>query len=312
MANSSSIKQAPSVYYFGIFARIKTMGANYTYNQDTIAAYNASGEVLQPLEKTSTSSRGNNTPGQKVQAVDSSDYMAPRQQAEMHSTQLEQKALVLPNREREYPGHDWLTIIIFVAIALFASIRYSYAKYLKQLFLSLFNNATSIRMLNDKTYPVFHAAFRLEAIFYIIFPLFIFQCLNLFKYQSRPLTPMYLFLIFGSTLLYFFGKKVIYFTLGLMFETQNETREYLFSYDNFNRSLSLVFLPVVILIQFAPLKTPVFIAISGLVILFSFNIILLRRGAIILLKKQFSLFYLFLYLCTLEILPLLLIYKVVV
>ncbi len=288
------------------------MGANYIYNQDTIAAHHASGEVLQSLEKTSTLSRGNNTARQKRQAVDSSDYIITRQQAEMHSTQLEQKALVLPNREREYPGHDWLTIIIFVAIALFASIRYSYAKYLKQLFLSLFNNATSIRMLNDKTYPVFHAAFRLEAIFYIIFPIFIFQCLNLFKYQNTSLTPTHLALIFGGTLLYFLGKKVIYLTLGLMFETQNEIREYLFSYDNFNRSLSLVFLPVVILIQFAPLKTPVFIAVLGLVILFLFNLILLRRGTIILLKKQFSLFYLFLYLCTLEILPLLLIYKVVV
>ncbi|WP_319479705.1 DUF4271 domain-containing protein [uncultured Draconibacterium sp.] len=288
------------------------MGANYTYNQDTIAANNASADVLQPLEKTNASSRGNNTPRQKIQAVDSSDYIAPRQQAEMQSTQLEQNSRVLPNREREYQGHDWLTIIIFVAIALFASIRYSYAKYLKQLFLSLFNYATSTRMLNDKTYPVFHAAFRLEVIFYIIFPIFIFQCLNLFKYQNTALTPAYLSLIFGGSLLYFFGKKVIYLTLGLMFETQNETREYLFSYDNFNRSLSLIFLPVVILIQFAPLKTPVFIAILGLVILFLFNLILLRRGAIILLKKQFSLFYLFLYLCTLEILPLLLIYKVVV
>ncbi|WP_372647822.1 DUF4271 domain-containing protein [Draconibacterium sp.] len=288
------------------------MGANYTYYQDTTAAYNASAEVPQNVEKTSTTAPVNYTPKRKKQEVQSSDYMAPRQQAEMQSTQLEQNSLVLPNRERQYPGHDWLTIIIFVAIALFASIRYSYAKYIKQLFLSLFNNATSTRMLNDKNYPVFHAAFRLEAIFYIIFPIFLFQCLNLFKYQNTALTPALLALIFGSSLLYFFGKKVIYLTLGLMFETQNETREYLFSYDNFNRSLSLVFLPVVILIQFAPLKTPVFIAILGLIILLLFNLILLRRGAIILLKKQFSLFYLFLYLCTLEILPLLLIYKVVV
>nr|WP_319998128.1 DUF4271 domain-containing protein [uncultured Draconibacterium sp.] len=290
------------------------MGANYTYNQDTIAANNASAVLPSTVEKTNTNPQENNvnTKRQKIQAVDSSDYIAPRQQAEMQSTQLEQNSLVLSNREREYPGNDWLTIIIFVAIAIFASIRYSYAKYIKQLFLSLFNYATSTRMLNDKTYPVFHAAFRLEAIFYIIFPIFIFQCLNLFKYQNTALTPTYLALIFGGTLLYFFAKKVIYLTLGLMFETQNETREYLFSYDNFNRSLSLIFLPVVILIQFAPLKTPVFIAILGLIILFLSNLILLRRGAIILLKKQFSLFYLFLYLCTLEILPLLLIYKVVV
>ncbi|WP_321347383.1 DUF4271 domain-containing protein [uncultured Draconibacterium sp.] len=290
------------------------MGVKNTYYQDTTMALNQRVEVPQNVEETGNSVqiKGPQTSRKNFSVVDSSDYIAPRTETKLHTELLDKPTFILPNRERNKPHNDWITIIIFVAIAIIASIRYTYAKYIQQLFLSLFNYATSVRMLNDKNYPVFHAAFRLEIIFYITLPLFIFQCLNLFKYENTAFAPQYFLIIFGSVLLYFFGKKLIYLTLGLLFETQNETREYLFNFDNFNRSLSLVLLPIVILIQFAPLKSPMFIAILGLVILFILNIILLRRGAIILLKKQFSLFYLFLYLCTLEILPLLLIYKVVV
>ena len=100
--------------------------------------------------------------------------------------------------------------------------------------------------------------------------------------------------------------------LGSTFEAQDETREYLFSMDNVNRSLGLILLPIVILVSFAPAKNPMFIALSGIVIVLIFNLVLLQRGIFILMKKQFSIFYLFLYLCTLEFLPLILIYKVVV
>ncbi|QIA09849.1 DUF4271 domain-containing protein [Draconibacterium halophilum] len=290
------------------------MGANYTYNQDSVKAQNQRGEVPQNNEETYTVPHKNNFQAsqQNKPAIVSKEYISPLKLTKLHTEQLEKPAFVLPNRERHYQNNDWLTMIIFVSIAIFASIRYTYAKYIKQLFLSLFNYATSARMLNDKNYPVFHAAFRLEAIYYIVLPIFVYQCLSLFKWKNTTINPAYFGLIFGGVLLYFFGKKFIYLTLGMLFETQNETREYLFNYDNFNRSLSLFFLPLVISIQFAPLKTPVFIVIAGLVVLFILNLLLLKRGAIILLKKQFSLFYLFLYLCSLEILPLLLIYKVVV
>lgn len=287
------------------------MGANYTYYQDTVTAYIDSAEVPH-LEKTTPTLQRNSNFKQNIQAVDSSDYIIPRKETMLHTEQLEKPTFVLPNRERNKPQGDWLTFLIFFAIALFASIRYGYAKYIQHLFLSLFNYATSARMLNDKSYPVFHAAYRLELIFYLVLSIFIYQGLNMLKWENAGINPTYFAFIFGGVLLYFLFKKFVYLILGLLFETQNETEEYLFNMDNFNRSLSLILLPIIIILTFAPFKTPEFIAILGLTILFIFNLLLLRRGAIILLRKQFSLFYLFLYLCTLEILPLLLIYKVVV
>ena len=244
--------------------------------------------------------------------INNSKYIKPLADINLNTTQEVKPQIILPNRQINTANNDWLTLIIFFGILLFASLRYSYAKYIEHLFLSLFNYATSSRMLQEKNYPVFHGAYRLEIIFYITLSIFLFQLFNLFKWENTVTNPVYFLIIFGFVLLYFYGKKLLYLLLGSTFETQPETREYLFNMDNFNRSLGIILLPVVILVSFAPARNPIFIAFSGIFIILVFNLVLLQRGFFILLKKQFSIFYLFLYLCTLEFLPLLLIYKIVV
>ena len=244
--------------------------------------------------------------------IDSTKYIIPLKHQQLSSTERIDPGFVLPYRERNFLNTDWLTIIIFVGILLVATVRYSYAKYIEHLFLSLINYSTSARMLQEKSYPVFHGAFRLEAIFYISLSVFVFQALNILMSEKSYIAPSYFLIVLGGVLLYFFGKKFLYLVAGSMFDATSETREYLFNIDNFNRSLGIILLPVVILVAFAPIRNPVFMVFLGLSIIAIFNLVLLQRGILILLKKQFSIFYLFLYLCTLEFLPLLLIYKVVV
>jgi len=244
--------------------------------------------------------------------IDSSKYIAPLNGEQLSSSAEISPEFILPKHIQNNNSTDWLTIVIFLGILLFASVRFAYAKYMEHLFLSLFNYSTSVRLLQEKNYPIFHGAIRLEIIFYITLSVFIFQTINVFKWENTITNPSYYFLILGGVLLYFFGKKLTYLMFGSLFEANSETREYLFNMDNYNRSLGLLLLPIVILVSFAPVRTPMFIVFAGIAIFFILNLILLQRGIFILLKKQFSIFYLFLYLCTLEFLPLLLIYKVVV
>ncbi len=244
--------------------------------------------------------------------VDSSRFITPRSVTELSYSVPEMPGFVLPMKQIHQTSTDWLTVLIFLCLAIFATMRYAYQKYMGHLFLSVFNYTTSVRMLQEKKYPVIHGAFRLDIIFYITFSLFIFQLLNLIKWENAITSPSYFFIILGLVFLYYLIKKLLYLFIGLLFESVAETREFLFNMDNVNRILGLILLPVVILISFSPLASPVFIVFSGLTIAIIFNLLLLQRGVFILLKKQFSIFYLFLYLCTLEFLPLLLIYKVVV
>jgi hypothetical protein len=244
--------------------------------------------------------------------MDSTNTVVPRTAPGVTETITETPSIVLPVRKISSFSTDWLTVLIFFAFVLFATVRYAYGKYMEHLFLSLFNYATSVRMFQERNYPVFHGAFRLEAIFYLTFSIFVFQTINALKWQNTQFNPVYFLMVLGVVLVYFFSKKLIYLLLGSLFEAHSETREYLFNIDNFNRSLGLILLIIVVSISYTPFKNPVFIVYVGIFIIAVFNLLLLKRGISILLKKQFSIFYLFLYLCTLEFLPLLLIYKVVV
>ncbi len=218
---------------------------------------------------------------------------------------------ITPRGKSHFEG-DWLTGIIFFAFVLLVSVRAGYSKYIGSLFQSLINYPTAFRMFRERNYSILHGAFRLEALFYITFSIFIFQVMVLVSNNKS----LFSFSFYGKTLgvvvFYFLAKKLAYFALGSIFTGANATREFLFNMNNYNRGAGIVLFPVVALIAYYPAGNPMIAVFLGVLTTLVFYIMLLKRGISILLKKQFPIFYLFLYLCTLEILPLLLIYKLVV
>lgn len=222
------------------------------------------------------------------------------------------KGLPVNIRSKSYPTNDWLTIVLFLALVLLASVRAGYAKYIGTLFHSLINYTTSFRMFREKNYSFIHGAFRLEVLFYIVFSIFIFQVIVLSSSGFSLFTWKVYAQTLGILVVYFLAKKLAYHAFGSIFIGASETSEFLFNMDNFNRGTGIVLFPIVALIAYFPYENPLVAVISGGITVVVFYLFLLKRGISILLKKQFPIFYLFLYLCTLEILPLLLIYKLVV
>ncbi len=245
--------------------------------------------------------------------IDGSRYVQPKNEVKLvSSVQVESNTLELPIREKNILNTDWITILIILALILFASVRITYSSYIRYLFQSLLNYSTSFRMFREKNYTILHGVFRLDIIFYFTVSLFLYQLIYILKLTLAHENLTFYIASLGIVLSYFILKKTVYFILGLVFESVLETNEYLFNIDNFNRTLGLVLFPVVALINYYPTNNPLFMVYLGVFIVGVFYIFLLKRGVYILLKKQFSIFYLFLYLCAVEFLPLLLIYKVVV
>jgi len=218
---------------------------------------------------------------------------------------------IVPHEKNHFQG-DWLTGIMFFAFFLLVSVRAGFSKYISSLFQSLINYPTAYRMFQERNYSILHGAFRLEALFYIVFSIFIFQVIVLVSSNNSLFTLSFFGTTLGVVIFYFLAKKLAYFALGSIFTGANDTREFLFNMDNFNRGAGIVLFPVVALIAYFPTENPMIAVFMGVLTTLVFYIMLLKRGISILLKKQFPIFYLFLYLCTLEILPLLLIYKLVV
>ncbi|MCF6356562.1 MAG: DUF4271 domain-containing protein [Draconibacterium sp.] len=250
---------------------------------------------------------------EKKLLINGSRYIQPKEKAKLvSSVKVENKNLELPIREKNSLNTDWITILLLLVVILFASVRISYSSYVTHLFQSLLSYSTSFRLFRERNYPLSHGAFRLDIIFYFTFSVFIYQVINTFQLEltneNLTIYVVGLVLILG----YFILKKIIYFVVGLAFESVSETNEYLFNMDSFNRTLGIVLFPVVVLINYYPSENPLFMVFTGIFIVAVFYAFLLQRGIYILLQKHFSIFYLFLYLCTLEFLPLFLIYNVVV
>jgi len=94
------------------------------------------------------------------------------------------KGLAVKIRPVNNQTSDWLTIVMFLALVLLASVRAVYTKYIGTLFHSLINYNTSFRMFREKNYSFIHGAFRLEVLFYVVFSIFVFQLIVLSTSES--------------------------------------------------------------------------------------------------------------------------------
>ncbi|MFW6257709.1 MAG: DUF4271 domain-containing protein, partial [Prolixibacteraceae bacterium] len=249
---------------------------------------------------------------QQIPAGNEFRFIEPRNEVNLVASANINYGLHLPERPVESSGYDWVTLVLLVAVALFASVRTTWNKYLSSLFHSTVNYSTALRMYQEKNNSLQQGAFMLDVLFYIILSVFAFQVLNYFN-VGIPYQNFYLYLFcLAGIVTYFLAKKTIYRFMGVVIEKRSETGEYLFNADNFKRVAGLILLPMVAVIAYYPYGNENFPVIAGMAVLVFLYSLLVLRGFVILLRKQFSIFYLFLYFCTLEFLPLVLLYKILV
>jgi len=224
---------------------------------------------------------------------------------------------VLKGVEVVYPGKkllrnnpDWLVGVLVLTFLLLATVRLVFNKYLRQLIQSTINYSTFSRLLRERYFNLFHASFRLDLIFSLIMALFSYQFISAYKINLgiKGSFDVYLACL-GIVIGYFLAKKFLYYVIGILTESKHEVQEYLFSITVYNRVLGLFLVPVSATIAFIPLSQVEPLLFVGLGIVIIFYLMSLIRGGKIFLKKQFSISYLILYLCTLEFLPLVLIYN---
>ena len=218
--------------------------------------------------------------------------------------------VVFPGKKIIRNNPDWLIGILVIAFLLFATVRLIFNKYLSQLFQSTINYSTFMRLLRERYFNLWHASFRLDIIFNTIFALFGYQFISIYKINFGFSNHFYVYLAcLGIVIGYFTIKRIVYTLIGILTECKSEVQEYLFSITVFNRVLGLFLLPVSASIAFIPVSQVEVLLFAGAALIGIFYLMSILRGGKIFLKKQFSISYLILYLCTLEILPLLLIYN---
>ncbi|MBK5202304.1 MAG: DUF4271 domain-containing protein [Prolixibacteraceae bacterium] len=217
--------------------------------------------------------------------------------------------IILPEEELKINIQSWMTGIFVIVFILFAIVRVFYRNYWGQLLRSSFNNSESKRMFQEKSLVFKHSAFGLDMVFYLMSGIFLYQIADFFSIHFYSVEWINYFFITGGIIFFIMVKKILYFFMGYITRSSFETSEYVFNMNNYNRVLGLFLFPICISIVFIPRLQQEYLFIIGISIFIFLYFLLLFRGIKILLRKQFPIFYLILYLCSLEILPILYLYK---
>lgn len=206
---------------------------------------------------------------------------------------------------------DWFLIPFIVNLALIAYITVNYRDYIKQVLISTFEYNTSAGLYNESKNNKPKSAHLLFVIFLVSGMIFTLQLSQKFLPE---LSKTYFFWIPGITvilifLLTFLNKFSNYIT-GKIFMTEEISKEYNHNITVFNQSFGIILFPVTVLISFTEAPN-VFIYI-GIVLLSLIYLLRIIRFIKINFNKQINILYMFLYLCTLEIIPILYITKLIV
>ncbi len=204
---------------------------------------------------------------------------------------------------------DWVTLIFLIVLVLLAIIQMNFSERFSKLFSLVYSEKYYTDYI--KTRPLIFNWFHVIFFFVIIFniSLYIYFALSALSTPEMQGQFFFYFQILIMTAGYFILRYFVGFLLGNIFELE-EDQNYLTFLKISNLALiSVVIFPLLVLTNYSAGLFHKFLITFGIVV--SFAIALFRYFVLIKNEKLGfnNLFYLFLYLCALELAPFIVLYK---
>ena len=231
----------------------------------------------------------------------------------LNATSIEEKSIEphiepLPlNRETE----SWQIALLLIAVVLLGIVKaFSNNRY--NLGIRALINFSVAREINREEQVFFHRSNLLLTISYILsLSLFLYQINKFWLDESSKLDVQNNFLtILGALIILYLGKYFFSILFMFIFDVIGVASEYAFNVSLFNNFLGVMYLPVLCLSFFTSFpfqELLFFVAIPIAFVVFSMRLYRLFQ-----IGKTLGLLYvyIFLYICTLEILPLVVLYRI--
>jgi hypothetical protein len=217
----------------------------------------------------------------------------------------------LPVKDHTGINNDWITLHLVVLLITIAWIKVFFPKRLKQVLKSFYSNRHMNILLKEGNIFAERISIGAVIVFLVSFSLFIFQIISIAVDPGMiALSGYKLFAaIVMIVLAGFIIKNVVITVVGKIFKNQFLLSEVLLMNFIFSVNIGIWLLPLIILSVFLPSVEAIFFGIAFWLIMFVYK--LFRQFFAGLGYPNFSLLNRFLYLCTLEIVPFLVIIKLI-
>jgi len=225
----------------------------------------------------------------------------------LHSSRIDPIVKHVENR-------DWTLGILIAVFSLLAILNTLYRKRMRLLFNALTSNRFVNQLMREENPLSQRASIFLSILYVFSFSLFAFKLhsyyqLNLIQQHGFAQFVILLFCV----LVFYFLKILIHRLLGVILKIEKETNEYVFNLFLSNQFVGLALIPVSVALLFYNYSSPANLFSAGLVLIIaSFAYRTVRGLRMAVSNNSIAKSYLFIYLCTLEILPLVVLAKVLI
>jgi hypothetical protein len=197
-------------------------------------------------------------------------------------------------------------LIVLLCVSAFALVTAFYNKRFKLLLNTFFNWKLAKQIIRYEKVHSHPVNLTMLFIFAVSTPIFFCKSLIILypKWEFFELFKYVMLILIA----YFLVKYLLYQFSAWLFEEKELVEQYIFQGNLYSKFVGLVYLSLLILHLYSPFSNIILLKV-GLIVLLIFLLLQLSRGIIIGLAEKRNLLVIILYLCTLEILPWLLMYK---
>lgn len=206
---------------------------------------------------------------------------------------------------------DWVTVVLTGSLLLISFMKVVYFKRFVDFFKTFFSYRYFNFLIRESNLFKEQISILLIINYFLIFSLFIYLSFKFFF--NTPLFYQYSLFFYAKLLMYVLLivliKNLFKVIVGIVYRTQHETYQYLHNSLVSEVIAGLFLFPVCVFMVFQP---SLLVYLAGFSLIAFLGIYKLIRLVIIgKVHGKFSVFYLFFYLCTIEILPLFIIVKLI-
>jgi hypothetical protein len=205
---------------------------------------------------------------------------------------------------------DWYFLIILLIIAGIAWARIVYGKFLYSIWFSSYSYQNASKVYKEQSVVQKRFGVGLDFLYLVNASLFIYQLNRFFSpviFKSDDI--VFVLQVFLVLCFLVFVRIFVMRLTAYIFERSELFLEFLYHFFIFNKVLGMVLIPFLIAIPYTQGKLQEILIYTGISIVFTIQFFRLFRVAVYVLKNVVLFFYLILYLCILEILPVLVVIK---
>jgi hypothetical protein len=206
---------------------------------------------------------------------------------------------------------DFVFVVIIFLFSLLAYVRFYGKNYYGRILTSIFNYSYSASFFKEKNLSFVLNSNLLLIVYFLCTALLMGVMEDYFSIVLPSVNRWILFLInLGVILCLVVLYKLMYRFCGILFDQYRIVLEYLFYFSNLLKISGIIYLILLMGAIFSNEYSQVIFVYLAILVTVLLNFIKISRVIMILFRNRFSLYYLILYFCALEIIPVMLLFKI--